>query len=62
MVSTYAEADVQNVTARTLHNDNACRAVTYFVRKIVELYAVSTVVAAIDYRIIAPNFRQIGIL
>jgi thermitase len=56
VVSTYAETDAQDITARTLENDNACRAVTYFVRKIVELYAVSTVVAEISYRIVAPNF------
>ena len=56
VVSTYAETDAQDITSRTLENDNACRAVTYFVRKIVELYAVSTVVADISYRIIAPNF------
>jgi hypothetical protein len=56
VVSAYAESDAQDITARTLENDNACRAVTYFVRKIVELYAVSTVVADISYRIVAPNF------
>ena len=38
-----------------MQNDNACRAVTYFVRKIMELYAVSTVVSDIAYRIVAPN-------
>jgi subtilisin family serine protease len=55
VISTYAEAETQNVTQRTLHNDNACRAVTYFVRKVVELYAVSTIVSDIAYRVIAPN-------
>ena len=55
VISTYAEADEQNISARTLQNDNACRAVTYFVRKVMELYAVSTLVADISYRIIAPN-------
>jgi len=56
VVSTYAETDAQDITARTLENANACRAVTYFVRKVVELYAVSTVVADISYRIVAPGF------
>lgn len=55
VVSTYEEKDVQNVTSRTIHNENACRAVTYFVRKVVELYAVSTVVSDISYRVIAPG-------
>jgi thermitase len=55
VVSTYEEKDVANVTARTLQNDNECRAVTYFIRKVVELYAVSTRVSDISFRIIAPN-------
>jgi len=55
VVSTYEEKDVANVTSRTIQNDNECRAVTYFVRKVVELYAVSTRVSEISYRIIAPK-------
>jgi thermitase len=55
VVSTYEEKDIANVTARTLQNDNECRAVTYFIRKVVELYAVSTRVSDISFRIIAPN-------
>lgn len=55
VVSTYEEKDVANITARTIQNDNECRAVTYFIRKVVELYAISTRVSDISYRIIAPN-------
>jgi thermitase len=55
VVSTFEEKEVANVTARTIHNDNECRAVTYFIRKVVELYAISTRVSDISYRIIAPN-------
>lgn len=55
VVSTYEEKDVQDITVRTLHNANECRAVTYFVRQIVELYAVSTRVVDVSYRIVAPN-------
>jgi thermitase len=55
VVSTYEEKDIQNVTSRVIHNENACRAVTYFVRKVVELYAISTVVTDISYRVIARN-------
>ncbi len=54
-VSTYEEKEVADVTRRTIQNDNACRAVTYFIRRVVELYAVSTRVAGIMYRIVAPN-------
>ena len=55
VVSTFEEREVANVTARTIQNDNECRAVTYFIRKVVELYAISTRVSEISYRIIAPN-------
>jgi len=55
VVSNYEEKDVQNITSRTIQNDNGCRAVTYFIRKVVELYAVSTTVSDISYRIISPN-------
>ena len=55
VVSTYQEKDSLDVSSRTLFNANECRAVTYFVRKIVELYAFSTTVWDISYRIIAPN-------
>ncbi len=55
VVSTYEEKDVASVTARTIQNDNECRAVTYFIRKVVELYAVSTRVSEISYRIVIPN-------
>lgn len=55
VVSTYEEKDVADITARVIQNDNECRAVTYFVRRIVELYAMSTRVSDIAYRIVAPN-------
>src|SRR6185503_185005 len=55
VVSTYEDKETVDVTARTIHNDNECRAVTYFVRKVVELYAFSTRVSDITYRIVAPN-------
>jgi hypothetical protein len=56
VVSNYEEKDVANVTARTIQNDNECRAVTYFIRKIMELWALSSKVLEISYRIVAPNF------
>jgi len=55
VVSTYEDRETLDITKRTIQNDNACRAVTYFVRKVVELYAVGTVVSDIAYRIVAPN-------
>jgi len=55
VVSTYEDKETADITARTIQNDNDCRAVTYFVRKVVELYTIGTAVAGISYRIIAPN-------
>jgi thermitase len=58
VVSTYEDKEDVNITARVIQNENECRAVTYFVRKVVELYAVSTRVSDIQYRIVAPNAPQ----
>lgn len=55
VVSTFEDKETADVTRRTIQNDNECRAVTYFIRKVVELYAMSTRVSAIWYRIVAPN-------
>lgn len=56
VVSTFEDKESLDITSRTLQNSNECRTVTYFVRKVVELYAFSTTVTDISYRIIAPNF------
>src|SRR5262249_37957446 len=37
VVSTYEDKEAINVTARMIQNDNECRAVNYFIRKVVEL-------------------------
>lgn len=55
VVSTYDDKETADITSRTLHNDNACSAVTYFVRQVVDVYSVSTVVSDIAYRVIASN-------
>jgi thermitase len=55
VISNYEETDVANTTRRTIQNDNECRAVTYFIRKIMELWALSSKVLEISYRIVAPN-------
>ena len=53
VVSTFEDKETADVTVRTIQNDNACRAVTYFVRQVVELYTVTTVVYEILFRIVA---------
>jgi thermitase len=55
VVSTFEDKESRDITSRIIHNDNECRAVTYFVRKVVELYAISAKVSDISYRIIAAN-------
>jgi len=54
-ISTYQEKDSLDVSMRTFSNTNECRAVTYFVRRVMELYAASTIATEIYYRVIAPN-------
>jgi thermitase len=58
VVSTYEDKETADITVRKIQNDNQCRAVTYFVRKIVEVYTFSTRVVEIVYRIVAPNVPQ----
>ncbi|MBA2382567.1 MAG: hypothetical protein H0V73_10705 [Chloroflexi bacterium] len=55
VVSTYEDKETADITARSIQNDNACRAVTYFVRQVVELYSVTTAVYDIDYRLVAAD-------
>ena len=55
VVSTYEDKQTTDITSRVIENKNECRSVTYFVRKVVELYSVSTVVFEISYRIVSPS-------
>jgi hypothetical protein len=55
VISTYEEKETQDISVRTLHNANECRAVTYFVRQVMELYAQSTRVASISFRVLSPG-------
>ncbi|MCI0623913.1 MAG: S8 family serine peptidase [Acidobacteria bacterium] len=50
VVSNFEEIDAQNTTSRTVTNHNHCRAVTYFVRRVLEVYELSTHVKEIDWR------------
>lgn len=55
VVSTYEDKETLDISVRTLHNANECRAVTYFVRQVMELYSMSTRLSDIKYRIVFPN-------
>jgi hypothetical protein len=55
VVSTFEDKETADITVRSISNENECRAVTYFVRQIVELYTVTTTVYEIQFRIVAPG-------
>ena len=51
VVSTFEDQENLQSTARTLRNDNACRAVTYFIRRVFEVYDLRTRVVGIEVQI-----------
>jgi thermitase len=50
VVSSFEDAEHSQTTVRSLHNENDCYAVTYFVRRVNEVYEARTRVVAIDWR------------
>lgn len=51
VISNFEEAESQNVTARTFENRNQCRAVTYYARRVLEVYQLHTRVREISWRL-----------
>jgi len=51
VVSRFEETEHQSTTERTLQNDNHCYAVTYFIRRVNEVYAIYTRVESIEWRL-----------
>jgi thermitase len=51
VVSTFEEQESFQSTARTLRNDNACRAVTYFIRRVFEVYELRTRIVAVEIQV-----------
>ncbi len=51
VVSTFEETESGQSTARSLRNDNECRAVTYFIRRVFEVYSLATRIVAIDVQL-----------
>jgi thermitase len=51
VVSTFEETESGQSTARTLRNDNECRAVTYFIRRVFEVYTLSTRIVSIEAQV-----------
>jgi thermitase len=50
-LSTFEDQESLQSTARTLRNDNACRAVTYFIRRVFEVYQLCTSIVGIEVQI-----------
>lgn len=55
-VSTYEDSESVSTTQRTLVNNNRCYAVTYFVRKVVDVYQSSTRLLAITFQVSEGNY------
>jgi thermitase len=55
VVSTFEERDSIDVTQREIVNDNDCRAVTYFVRKVMEVYRLRPALKWIYWRVAFRN-------
>lgn len=51
VVSTFEEQESLHSTARTFRNDNDCRAVTYFIRRVFEVYKLTTRIVAVEVQV-----------
>ena len=51
VVSTFEDQESLKSTARTLRNDNACRAVTYFIRRVFEVYELRSRIVAVEVQV-----------
>jgi thermitase len=52
IVSTFEDKEQQDVTVREIENRNDCHAVSYFVRKVLEVYTLQTTVTLIQWRLV----------
>jgi thermitase len=55
-ISSYEDTETVSTTQRTLVNNNLCYAVTYFVRKVMDVYMVSTKVTAVTFQVTVGNY------
>ncbi len=51
VISTFEDEEHRTTTARTLKNHNHCYAVTYYVRRVNEVYSASTRIESVEWRI-----------
>lgn len=57
-VSTYEDSETVSTTQRTLTNPNRCHAVNYFVRKVMDVYRLTTRVTSVTFQVKAANFTS----
>lgn len=55
-ISSYEDTETVSTTQRTVVNNNICYAVTYFVRKVLDVYVITTKVTAVTFQVTAGNF------
>ncbi len=55
-ISSFEDSESVSTTQRSLVNNNRCYAVTYFVRKVVDVYQSSTRVVAVTFQVTEGNF------
>jgi hypothetical protein len=55
-VSSYEDTETVSTTQRTLVNNNLCYAVNYFVRKVLDVYELTTKVTAVTFQVTAGNY------
>jgi thermitase len=55
-ISSYEDTQTVSTTQRTLVNNNICYAVTYFVRKVLDVYISTTKVTAVTFQLKAGNY------
>ena len=55
-ISSYEDSETVATTQRTLVNNNRCYAVTYFVRKVLDVYVSTTTVTSVTFQVTAGNY------
>jgi len=55
-ISSFEDSETVSTTQRTLVNNNICYAVTYFVRKVLDVYISTTKVTAVTFQVTAENY------
>ena len=60
-VSSYEDTQTVSTTQRTLVNNNLCYAVTYFVRKVLDVYVMTTKVTAVTFQVKSRKLSVAGL-